>query len=110
LTEVTHVVSSDGINYIRIDMDMETFIRQVLYGIHHDILNLHRSSEGTGLTAHLIGTDSEIKGPICCEAQLGPVEKGDLLLITNTGILPIHSKKPFHEHYLNARKMCPVPL
>ncbi|MBW1705183.1 MAG: hypothetical protein JRJ86_08445 [Deltaproteobacteria bacterium] len=110
LTKVTEVIEREGRTYVRMDMDMEMLLQQVIYGRHPDILNLSKLNKTASMPAHVIGAASRIDDSICYVTRLAAVEEGDILLITNTGISSLPLVEPINEHYLNARKMCPVNI
>jgi len=110
LTRVTEVNERDGRTYVRIDIDMAMLLQQEIYGKHPDILNLSKLNKTATMLTHVIGKDSRIDDSICYVTRLAPIDKGDILLITNTGISSLPLAEPIKEHYLNARKMCPVNI
>jgi len=110
LTKVTQASERKGRTYVRMDMDMKTFLQQEIYGKHPDILNLSKLDENATVLTHVIGKEGKIDDSICYVTRLAPIDKGDILLITNTGISSIPLVEPIKEHYLNARKMCPVNI
>jgi diaminopimelate decarboxylase/aspartate kinase len=110
LTRVTEVSPREGHIYVRMDMDMKILLQQEIYGKHPDILNLSKLNESATMLAHVTGKEGKIDHSICYITRLAPVEEGDILLITNTGISSTPLVKPIKEHYLKARKMCPVNI
>jgi diaminopimelate decarboxylase/aspartate kinase len=110
LTRVTQASERKGRTYVRMDMDMKILLQQEIHGRHPDILNLSKLDENTNVITHVIGKEGKIDDSICYVTRLAPVDKGDILLITHTGISSIPLVEPIKEHYLNARKMCPVNI
>ena len=110
LTKVNQASEREGRTYVRMDMDMNIFLQQEIYGKHPDILNLSKLDENTTMLTHVIGKEGKFDDSICYVTRLAPVDKGDILLITNTGISSLPLVEPIKEHYLNARKMCPVNI
>jgi len=110
LTTVSQSGARKGRKYVRMDMEMELLLQQEIRGNHPEILNLSRLTENTTMLAHIIGKESKIDDTICFVTSLAAVEEGDILLITNTGISSFPLAGKIKEHYLNARKMCPVNI
>ncbi len=110
LTKVTQTSEREGRTYVRMDMDMKIFLQQEIHGRHPDILNLSKLTENTTMLTHVLGKEGKIDDSICYVTRLSPVDKEDILLITHTGISSIPLVEPIKEHYLNARKMCPVNI
>ncbi len=110
LTKVTQANELKGRTHVRMDMDMKIILQQEIYGRHPDILSLSKLDEDTTVLTHVIGKEGKIDDSICYVTHLAPVHKGDILLITHTGISSIPLIEPIKEHYLNARKMCPVNI
>ncbi len=110
LTKVTQTSERKGRTYVRMDMDMKIFLQQEIYGNHPAILNLTKLDETATILTHVIGKEGKIDDSICYVTSLAPIDKGDILLITHTGISSIPLVEPIKEHYLNARKMCPVNI
>jgi bifunctional diaminopimelate decarboxylase / aspartate kinase len=110
LTRVTQASERKGRKYVRMDMDMKILLQQEIKGRHPEILNLSKLEADTTALTHVIGKEGKIDDSICYVTRLAPVDKEDILLITNTGISSIPLIEPIKEHYLNARKMCPVNI
>ena len=110
LTRVTEVNKREGRTYVRMDMNMAMLLQQEIHVKHPDILNLSKLKKTSTMLTHVIGKDSIIDDSICYVTHLAPIDKGNILLITNTGISSIPLVEPIKEHYLNARKMCPVNI
>lgn len=110
LTKVTRVSERKGRAHVRMDMDMKILLQQEIYGKHPDILNLSKLDEDMTVLTHIIGKEGKIDDSICFVTRLAPIHEGDILLITTTGISPIPLFEPIKEHYLKARKMCPVNI
>jgi bifunctional diaminopimelate decarboxylase / aspartate kinase len=110
LTKVTQASERKGHTYVRMDMEMKIILQQEIYAKRPDILNLSKLDEDITVLTHVIGKEDKIDDSICYVTRLAPIDKGDILLITNTGISSIPLVEPIKEHYLNARKMCPVNI
>jgi diaminopimelate decarboxylase len=110
LTKVTQVSERKGHTYVRMDMDMKMLLQQEIHGRHPGILNLSKLDEDTTVLTHVIGNEGKIDDSVCYVTRLAPIHEGDILLITHAGISSIPLVEPIKEHYLNARKMCPVNI
>jgi diaminopimelate decarboxylase len=110
----THQI--EGNYYVRINAGMEVLVRSALYDPHHEIVNFSKLGEKETRLTHIIGIEGEPDNTICCVKRLVPVDKGDILLITNTGAcgfdqgLGLQALGAEHQHYLRARKMCSVKI
>jgi hypothetical protein len=77
---------------------------------------LSKLGEKESRLTHIKGIEGRPDNTICCVKRLAPVEKGDILLITNTGAcgsdqgLGLQALEAKHQHYLRARKMCSVKI
>jgi len=116
LTKVTETHQIEGNYCVRINAGMEVLVRSALYGRHHEIVNFSKLGEKETRLTHIIGIEGGPDNTICCVKRLAPVEKGDILLITNTGAcgsdqgLALQALEAEHHHYLRARKMCSVKI
>ncbi len=116
LTEVTETHQIQGNYSVRINAGMEVLVRSALYGRHHEIVNFSKLGEKETRLTNIIGVEGEQDNTISCVKRLAPVEKGDILLITNTGAcgsdqgLGLQAFDAEHQHYLRARKMCSVKI
>jgi bifunctional diaminopimelate decarboxylase / aspartate kinase len=116
LTEILETYQIEGNDYVRINAGMELLIRSALSGPHHEIVNFSKLGEKKTSLTHIIGIGGDPDNTICCIRRLAPVEKGDILLITNTGAcgseqgLASEAIEAEHQHYLRARKMCSVKI
>ena len=116
LTKVMETHQIEGNYYVRINAGMEVLVRSALYDPHHEIVNFSKLGEKETRLTHIIGIEGEPDNTICCVTRLAPVEKGDILLITNTGAcgsdqgLGFQALEAEHQHYLRARKMCSVKI
>jgi diaminopimelate decarboxylase/aspartate kinase len=116
LTKVTETHQIEGNYYVRINAGMEVLVCSALYGRHHEIVNFSKPGEKETRLTHIIGIEGGPDNAICCVKRLAPVEKGDILLITNTGAcgsdqgLGFQALEAEHQHYLRARKMCSVKI
>jgi diaminopimelate decarboxylase/aspartate kinase len=116
LTKVKETNQVEGNDYVRINAGMELLVRSALYGRHHEIVNFSKLGEKETRLTHIIGIEGEPDNSICCVKRLAPVEKGDILLITNTGAcgsdqgLGLQALEAENQHYLRARKMCSVKI
>ena len=116
LTKVTETHQIEGNYYVRINAGMEVLVGSALYGRHHEIVNFSKLGEKETRLTHIIGIEGEPDNTICCVKRLAPVEKGDILLITNTGAcgsdqgLGLQALEAEHQYYLRARKMCSVKI
>ena len=116
LTKVTETYQIEGNDYVRINAGMELLVRSALYGPRHEIVNFSKPGEKETRLTHIIGIEGKPDNTLCCVKRLAPVEKGDILLITNTGAcgsdqgLGLQALEAEHQHYLRARKMCSVKI
>ena len=116
LTEILETYQIEGNDYVRINAGMELLIRSALSGPHHEIVNFSKLGEKETSLTHIIGIGGEPDNTICCVKSMAPVEKGDILLITNTGAcgfdqgLGLKALEAGPQHYLRARKMCSVKI
>ncbi len=116
LTKVMETHQIEGNYYVRINAGMEVLVRSALYDPHHEIVNFSKLGEKETRLTHIIGIEGEPDNTICCVKRLVPVDKGDILLITNTGAcgfdqgLGLQALGAEHQHYLRARKMCSVKI
>ncbi|MGB5131831.1 MAG: hypothetical protein WBO00_04395 [Steroidobacteraceae bacterium] len=71
--------------YVGVATGMNSLLRPALYGSHHEIVNLTRLDEPSGLRCTVVGPiceSGDVLGQDCLLAR--PVE-GDILLIANAG-------------------------
>ena len=116
LTKVKETNQVEGNYYVRINAGMEPLVRSALYGRHHEIVNFSKLGEKETRLTHVMSVNGEPGDTLCYAKRLAPVEKGDILLITNTGAcgsdqgLGLQALEAEHQHYLRARKMCSVKI
>jgi len=116
LTKVKETNQVEGNYYVRINTGMEPLVRSALYGRHHEIVNFSKLGEKETRLTHVMSVNGEPGDTLCYAKRLAPVEKGDILLITNTGAcgsdqgLGLQALEAEHQHYLRARKMCSVKI
>ena len=117
LTSVHQVYKSEGIDIVKIDVDMKSLIqRGLLHGRDHHVLNLSKVNEEATKLTHIIGQDGEPWNGLGYMKKLSPAKKGDILLFTNAGAygsdadLSTHFGEPVSEYYLRARRICQVPI
>lgn len=116
LTKVTETHQIEGNYYVRINAGMEVLVGSALYGRHHEIVNFSKLGEKETRLTYVMSLNGDPGDTLCYAKRLAPVEKGDILLITNTGAcgsdqgLGFQALEAEHQHYLLARKMCSVKL
>ncbi|MBE9572037.1 MAG: hypothetical protein IMF11_15520 [Proteobacteria bacterium] len=116
LTKVTETHQIERNYYVRINAGMEVLVSSALYGPHHEIVNFSKLGEKETRLTHVMSLNGEPGDTLCYAKRLVPVEKGDILLITNTGAcgsdqgLGFQALEAEHQHYLCARKMCSVKI
>jgi len=106
LSRVVASNEKDGIYTARIEMPADPPLEAPFPGTPHHTVNLSRMQEETSPLTMISG--QEAGRPV-------PMEEGDILLFTNMGAF--RSEKMFQkgrqgvpEHYLHARKICPVKI
>jgi diaminopimelate decarboxylase/aspartate kinase len=117
MVRVVEADGKSGSRCIRVNADLEALSCQGRCGISHGIVNLSRpDSDETISPTCVIGEEGGPEYRIDLSKAPASIEKGDILAFTNMGA-PGAEKystgKGWHavsQHYLNARKMCPVRI
>jgi diaminopimelate decarboxylase/aspartate kinase len=103
-------------DFVRIYTDTEILLPGGLPGTRHEVVNLSKSNEEAAVIVPFTAKEGSpgkpagyLQGPAC-------TEKGDILLITNTGAYGPgrdfigKQRNSVSEYYLAARRMCPVKI
>lgn len=87
LTSVIYKKANDGKRFLVVDAAMNDLIRPALYGAHHEIVPVTRStgSGGTSETVDIVGPVCETGDFFARDRELSAVDEGDLLAILDTG-------------------------
>jgi len=84
LTRVLYVKEQAGKRFVVVDAAMTELVRPALYGAYHAIVPV-RSRPGASGPADVVGPVCETGDFLAQGRMLGPVERGDLLLVRGTG-------------------------
>lgn len=84
LTRVLYRKTNNNKRFLIVDAAMNDLIRPALYGAHHDILPVVRSSE-TAEVADVVGPVCETGDFFARDRQLPVTQEGDLLVILDSG-------------------------
>ena len=85
LARTTQLKGKGEHRYLGLDAGMNSLIRPVLYGAHHEIVNLSRADEPAAARYTVVGPICE-SGNVLGRVQLLPdMREGDVLLVTEAG-------------------------
>ncbi|MBL6991184.1 MAG: bifunctional aspartate kinase/diaminopimelate decarboxylase [Bacteriovoracaceae bacterium] len=85
LTKVNQIKTKGQKRYIGVNAGMSCFIRPMLYGSYHEIVNLTRLEQGPSMVADIVGPICESGDTIGFARKLPETTEGDILLINATG-------------------------
>ncbi len=85
LAQVTQLKGKGAVRYVGVATGMNSLIRPVLYGSHHEIVNLTRLEEQATETCSIVGPICESGDQLGADRLLPPTYEGDILLIANAG-------------------------
>ncbi|MFH1829941.1 MAG: bifunctional aspartate kinase/diaminopimelate decarboxylase [Pseudomonadota bacterium] len=110
LAKVTQTKQKGEYRYIGVDAGMNTFIRPMLYGSFHEIVNLSRLGEKSSGLANIVGPICETGDVLGHERAIADPTDGDVLLIATTGAYgrvmssEYNLRPPAAEHFLCCAK------
>jgi bifunctional diaminopimelate decarboxylase / aspartate kinase len=82
---VTQLKDKGDVRYVGIATGMNSLIRPVLYGAHHDIRNLTRLDEPSSQKVTIVGPICETADQLGSDRWLPPTAGGDVLLVATCG-------------------------
>jgi diaminopimelate decarboxylase/aspartate kinase len=85
LARVTQLKSKGSVRFVGVATGMNSFIRPVLYGAYHEIVNLSRVDEPATELVNIVGPICESADVLGHDRLLPVTREGDVLLIANAG-------------------------
>jgi diaminopimelate decarboxylase/aspartate kinase len=85
LARVTQLKSKGTVRFVGVATGMNSFIRPVLYGAYHEIVNLSRADEPATELVNIVGPICESADVLGHDRLLPVTREGDILLIANAG-------------------------
>lgn len=85
LGRVSQIKRKGEVLFVGTDVGMNSLIRPVLYGAHHQIFNLSRLGEAPGMTAHVVGPICESGDVLGHSRRIPNAREGDVLLFATVG-------------------------
>jgi diaminopimelate decarboxylase/aspartate kinase len=85
LARVTQLKTKGNVRFVGVATGMNSLIRPVLYGAHHEIVNLSRIDEPATELVNIVGPICESADVLGHDRLLPVTREGDVLLIANTG-------------------------
>jgi diaminopimelate decarboxylase/aspartate kinase len=85
LGRVSQIKHKGEVLFVGTDVGMNTLIRPVLYGAHHQIFNLSRLGEKPRMTANVVGPICESGDVLGHSRRLPNTREGDVLLFATVG-------------------------
>ncbi len=77
--------AAETVHYIGVDAGMNSLIRPMFYGAHHEIVNLSRWGDPTTVVADVVGPICESGDVLGVHRALPATHEGDVLAIAQTG-------------------------
>jgi diaminopimelate decarboxylase/aspartate kinase len=85
IAKMTQTKQKGDYRYVGIDVGMNSFIRPVLYGSYHDIVNLSGERPGPKQTVNIVGPICESGDVLGHERSMAWPRDGDVLLLATAG-------------------------
>jgi diaminopimelate decarboxylase/aspartate kinase len=85
LARVTQLKSKGSVRFVGVATGMNSFIRPVLYGAYHEIVNLSRVDEPATELVNIVGPICESADVLGHDRLLPVTREGDVLLVANAG-------------------------
>ena len=85
IAKVTQLKHKDDVDYIGVDVGMNSLIRPSLYSSYHEIVNLTKINASRSVVAHIVGPICETGDTLGYSRVMPMSDEGDVILIANCG-------------------------